>query len=126
LGSPEPVDLVIVIAPIGAERARRGAWPHERLLDRVGRRSLRGEIDLVAERWPDTEILVLRPTPAVQAKMRPNPMSAAAAVPTFVETLHDMKRELASPETWAILERHLYPSPRDGRRISPDAVPSEA
>lgn len=111
LGSDSPLDLIIVIAPMAAERSRRGAWPHERLLDRVGRRSLSEEIELVTSRWPDTDVLVLQPNPAVLAVMRPNPMSATAAVPTFVETMRAMKEELARPEIWEVLERHLVSTP---------------
>src|SRR5690606_27439325 len=110
-GSDSPLDLIIAIAPMAAERSRRGAWPHERLLDRVGRRSLSEEIELVASRWPDTDVLVLQPNPAVLAVMRHNPMSAIAAVPTFVETMRAMKEELARPEIWEVLERHLVSTP---------------
>lgn len=113
LGSPEPLDLIIVIPPMAATNGRSRAWPHERLFDRVGRRSLEQERTLVAERWPGVEMLVLCPPPSVLAEMRPNPMSAEAAVPTFVKTMSAMKRKLAEPEVWEVLRRHLAaPRPR--------------
>lgn len=109
LGSSEELDLVIVIAPLAAEEGRRGAWLGERLFDRVGRRSLDEEMAIVAEAWPHTDVLVLRPTPAVLAAMRPNPMAPEAAVPTFIRTLAAMKRKLAEPEVWDLLHHHLDP-----------------
>ncbi|MFP3913877.1 MAG: patatin-like phospholipase family protein [Actinomycetota bacterium] len=107
LGSVDPLDLIVVIAPMAAEEGRSGAWPHERLLDRVGRRSLRDEKAAVLSAWPHTEVLVLRPPPAVLAVMRPNPMAPDAAVPTFARTLIAMKRQLAETHTWGVLTRHL-------------------
>lgn len=107
LGSPRPLDLVIVIAPMAAEEPRPGAWFHERLFDRVGCRSLSEELAMVEARWPDTEVLVIRPSPAVLDAMRPNYLSPAAAVPTFVRTLAAMKRRLAEPHVWSVLHRHL-------------------
>jgi NTE family protein len=120
LGSPRELDLVLVIAPMAAEEDRRGAWAHERLFDKVGRRTLEEEIRLINEAWPNTEILVLRPTPQILASMRPNPMEADLAVSTFVRTLTAMKRTLAEKETWRILSRHLGVFPRSpGQRVSP-------
>lgn len=107
LGNHRQLDLVLVIAPMAAEEDRRGALPYERLFDRVGRRSLEEEIALIKRQWPDTEILVLRPTPQVLVDMRPNPMDADLAVPAFIRTLISMKRELARPEIWSVLDRHL-------------------
>ncbi|MGH9895249.1 MAG: hypothetical protein ACREA0_25345, partial [bacterium] len=95
------------IAPMAAEEERRGALPHERLFDRVGRRSLDEEIAVIKSHWPNTEILVIRPTPQVLVAMRPNPMDAEFAVPTFVRTLIGMKKCLGEPETWSVLKRHL-------------------
>jgi hypothetical protein len=51
--------------------------------------------------------LVLRPTPAVLAAMRPNPMEPDLAVPAFVRTLTAMKRTLAQPDNWRLLHHHL-------------------
>lgn len=107
LGSGEPLDLLVVIAPMAALEDRNGAWIHEKFFDRVGRRSLDEELAIVARAWPDTDVLVLRPAPAVLGSMRPNPMACDAAVPTFVRTLTSMKRKLAQPDVWNVLERHL-------------------
>ncbi|HEY7563306.1 MAG TPA: patatin-like phospholipase family protein [Acidimicrobiia bacterium] len=107
LGNPRPLDLVLVIAPMAVEEERRGAWMHERLFDRVGRRSLDDEVRLIRSSWPDCDVLVLRPTPAVLAAMRPNPMEPDLAVPAFVRTLTAMKRTLAQPDNWRLLHHHL-------------------
>lgn len=107
LTSSPPLDLVIVIAPMASLSRRRGAWAHERFFDRLGRRALAREIDLVSQAWPDTEVLVLRPPPWVLEQMRPNPMAAERAVSTFVTTLAAMNRHLAEPEVWGVLQRHL-------------------
>jgi NTE family protein len=112
LGRPRPLDLVLVLAPLAAEEERAGAWFHEKMFDRVGRRSLGQELSAVRKAWPDCEILVLRPSRFVLAAMRPNPMDAKAAVPTFVRTLASMKRTLAGLDIWPVLSRHL----REGRR----------
>jgi len=120
LGNPRELDLVLVIAPMAAEEDRRGAWAHERLFDKVGRRTLEREIRLIKEVWPSSDVLVLRPTPQILTTMRPNPMEADLAVSTFVRTLTAMKRTLAEKETWTLLSRHLGVSPRSpGRRVSP-------
>lgn len=107
LGSKRPLDLVLVIAPMAAEEERRGAWAHEKLFDRVGRRSLDEEIQLIKTAWPKCDVLVLRPNPSVLAAMRPNPMEPDLAVPAFVRTLTSMKRTLARHENWQVLRRHL-------------------
>lgn len=107
LGNARPLDLVLVIAPMAAEEERRGAWAHEKLFDRVGRRSLDEEIQLIKAAWPQCDVLVLRPIPSVLAAMRPNPMEADLAVPAFIRTLTSMKRTLARQENWQLLHRHL-------------------
>lgn len=107
LGIRDPLDLVIVIAPLAATEDRAGAWPHERILDRTGRRSLDDELEIIARRWPHTDVLVLRPAPQVLDVMRPNPMNTRAAVPTFIRTLASMKRKLATSEVWRLLDHHL-------------------
>lgn len=107
LGNPEPLDLLLVLAPMAAEAKRNGAHFYEPMFDRVGRSALHDELATIAEVWPDTDTLVLRPTPAVLAAMRPNPMDAAQAVPTFVRTLASLRTRLARPEVWHVLERHL-------------------
>ncbi len=108
LGNPEPLDLVLVLAPMAAEEDRVGAWFHERMFDRVGRSALDEEVRLIREAWPDVDILVLRPPPAVLSAMRPNPMDADAAVPSFIRSLTSFKKTLAHPDVWHLLHRHLH------------------
>lgn len=107
LGSEEPLDLVIVVAPLAAAGPRPGGRFYEDIFDRFGRTALEGEIALVKEAWPDTEFLVIRPDHRVLAAARPNPMSADAAMPAFLRTLRSMKHELAAPATWSMLRRHV-------------------
>lgn len=110
LGHDQPLDLVIVIAPMAADEDREGAWPHERVFDRVGRSALDTELATIRERWPETDILTLTPSAQVLAAMRPNYMDPKAAVPTFIRALIAMKRKLAAPEVWELLDHHLSPS----------------
>ncbi len=63
--------------------------------------------DMVRAAWPDTEILVMKPTAQVLESLRPNPLSVKAAVPAFLATLRSMQDELARPEIWSVLESHL-------------------
>ncbi len=107
LGSARPLDLVLVLAPMAAETQRMRARFHEKMFDRVGQRSLAGEVRLIKDAWPDSEVVVLSPSPSVQNAMRPNPMDASRAVATFTRTLISMKRTLARPEIWEVLEGHL-------------------
>ena len=107
LGSDEPLDLVIVIAPMASLEAREGARLYEGILDRLGATALGGEIDAIHCAWPDTEVLVLRPDQSVLDETRPNPLSAGAAVPSFLRTLRSMRSELARPAVWSVFERHL-------------------
>ena len=117
LGHSEPLDLVLVVAPMAAEVQRRRALFHERMFDRVGLRSLTQEITLIRQTWPDTEVLTLYPAPSVQNAMRPNPMDASRAVATFMRTLISMKRTLSRPDIWSSLERHLI-VPAPSRRVA--------
>ncbi|MBW3666382.1 MAG: patatin-like phospholipase family protein [Actinobacteria bacterium] len=117
LASPEPLDFVLVIAPMAAALQRRRARFHEAMFDRIGLKALDAELRAVSERWPHCETLVLSPSPSVQNAMRPNPMSSARAVGTFMRTLIAMKRTLAQPEVWALLRRHIA---ADG--LNPSAV----
>ena len=107
LGSRLALDLLIVVPPLAQPRRRKGAMFYEPLFDRVGVQSLKAELELLSDSWPETEMLVLRPPPAALDVMRPNPMDATAAVPTFIRTLDAMHDELARPDVWKILERHL-------------------
>jgi len=107
LANPEPLDFVLVIAPMAATVQRRRARFHEAMFDRVGLRALKAELQTIADRWPECEVLVLSPSPSVQNAMRPNPMSSARAVATFMRTLIAMKRTLGQPEVWEPLRRHV-------------------
>lgn len=107
LGHPEPLDLVLVIAPMAAQVRRARALFHEKMFDRVGLRALSQEIELIKKTWPTTDVVTLYPSPSVQNVMRPNPMDASRAVATFMRTLISMKRTLARPEVWDRLEHHL-------------------
>lgn len=107
LGADEPLDLVIVVAPLAAAERRPGARFYEDIFDRFGRIALEAEVALVKEHWPDTDFVILRPDHRVLAVSRPNPMSAEAAMPVFLRTLRAMKHELAAPATWDLLRKHL-------------------
>lgn len=107
LGHSEPLDLVLVIAPMAAQIQRARALFHEKMFDRVGLRSLTSEIEVIKRTWPDTDVVTLYPSPSVQNAMRPNPMDASRAVATFMRTLISMKRTLARPDIWGHLEYHL-------------------
>ena len=107
LASTEPLDLVIVLAPLAASESRPGARFYEDAFDRVGRSALSQELDLVRRHWPDCDVLVLRPDERVLAMARPNPMAVEAAIPSFLTTLRSLNDELSHPSTWRILARHL-------------------
>jgi len=107
LGSPRPLDFVLILAPMAAEQDRDGARFHEKVFDRVGRTALADELSQIRREWPDTEVLVMRPSPPVLAAMRPNPMDVKGAVPSFIRTLIQMRRTLARDEIWGVLSRHL-------------------
>lgn len=107
LGHHQPLDLVLVVAPMAADVQRQRARFHEKMFDRVGIRSLSQEITLIKEAWPDCDVVTLSPSPSVQNAMRPNPLDASRAVATFMRTLISMKRTLARPEVWSRLDRHL-------------------
>lgn len=111
IGHTEPLDLVLVMAPMAAEVQRRRARFHEKIFDRVGERSLREEIDLIKHAWPECDVVTLTPSPSVQNAMRPNPLDPTRAVPTFMRTLILMKRTLARPEVWDRLDDHLVEMP---------------
>lgn len=107
LANPTPLDLVIIVAPLASTYERDDARFYEETLDRIGREALEAELGLIESTWPDTEILVLRPTPEILAASRPNPLSTEAALPTFLRTLRTLREHLGSPEIWSVLRRHL-------------------
>ena len=107
LALPEPLDLVLVIAPLAANVPRRSGRFYEDVFDKAGRTALAAEIAKIRAKWPTTEILVLRPDEHVLDIARPNPMSVSAAIPTFLTTLRSMKYELAHSSTWRVLEEFL-------------------
>jgi NTE family protein len=109
LGLSEPLDLVLIVAPMAADTQRLRARFHEKMFDRVGLRTLDEERNLIRSAWPNCDIVTLTPSPSVQNAMRPNPMDADRAVPTFMRTLISMKRKLAQPEVWSVLSGHLTP-----------------
>ncbi len=107
LASPEPLDLVLVVAPMASDRPRRRAPFYERMLDSAGSTALAAELEHIRSEWPDTDILVLRPDDAVLSILRPNLLSVEASMPSFLRTLRSMRTELARAEVWQVLERHL-------------------
>lgn len=107
LGNPDPLDLVIVIAPMAPTTGRAGGRFYETFMDRAGRGALATELDLVRRAWPETDVVILRPDEHVLAACRPNLMAVDKTVPTFVATLRSMRDELAHPATWNLLSRHL-------------------
>lgn len=118
LAHSEPLDLVLILAPLAATEPRSRGRFYEDVFDRVGRSALASELAMIRKEWPDTEVLVLRPDEAVLDVARPNPMSAGAVIPTFLETLQSMRRELAHGSVWDVLQGHLCdiaPADRSGR-----------
>jgi NTE family protein len=111
LGHGAPLDLVLILAPMAASEHRRRARFHEKMFDRVGVRSLSEEVALIREAWPNCDVVTLIPSPSVQNAMRPNPLDPDRAVPTFMRTLIAMKRTLAQPAVWEVLESHLGSAP---------------
>ncbi len=107
LANPNPLDLLIVIAPLAAEESPTAPRLIDSIFDNAGRAALDGELALVEHEWPETDVIVLRPGPRVLAAARPNPLSVKAAVPSFLRTLMSMRDELAHPEIWDLLDKHL-------------------
>lgn len=107
LANPEPLDLVIIVAPMASTGTRHGGKFYEEVFDRAGRTALAAEMDLLKRTWPETEVLVFRPDQRVLELTRGNPMSVEAAIPSFLATLRSMRDELAHPATWSTLERHI-------------------
>jgi NTE family protein len=117
LGHREPLDLVLVVAPMAAQVQRARARFHEKMFDRVGLKSLRDEIEMITDAWPDCDVVTLFPSPSVQNAMRPNPMDASRSVATFMRTLISMKRTLARSDIWERLHHHLV-SPSINRQAA--------
>lgn len=111
LGNPEPLDLVLVLAPMAAD-AQRSGFNYDALFDRVGKAALDRELAIIREAWPAADVIVLRPEPEVLEEMRPNPMKADAAVPTFIRTMTSMRTKLAKAPVWSVLEQHLEVQPQ--------------
>ena len=107
LGTPGALDLVLVVAPMAAGDLRKRARFYKKVLDGVGSKSLSEELDWIRTAWPDCDVITLSPSLSVQTAARPNPMDPARSVPTFMRTLISMKRTLAQPETWEVLNHHL-------------------
>jgi NTE family protein len=107
LANPDPLDLLVVLAPLAAVEARPGARFYEEMFDRAGRSALDAELATIREAWPHTDVVVLRPDRRVLATTRPNPLSVEAAIPAFLRTLRSLKSDLSRAGTWEILERHL-------------------
>ncbi len=110
LANEEPLDFVLVIAPMAADEIREGGRFYEGLFDRVGRAALDEEVAMIHKAWPSTEVLIITPSVDVQALMGPNPMSATAAVPAFIKALASLRMKLARPEVWGMLRKHLAPA----------------
>ena len=107
LGHPEPLDLVIVIAPMASVESHPDAPFYAAFVDNLGGAALNAELKVLERAWPDTDILVLRPDQSVLAAGRSNPLDPAAALPTFLATLRSMRSALAAPDVWPVLERHF-------------------
>lgn len=109
---PDPLDFILIIAPMATRDPREGARFYESYFERIGADALERELAQIEERWPDTDVVVLRPDDHVRSSARPNPMSVTATVPTFLRTLAYLRRELAKSEVWDLLEQHLVTSRR--------------
>jgi NTE family protein len=118
LGSERPLDMVLVLAPLVADVQRKRARFHEKMFDRAGQRSLAAETRLIKEAWPNCDVVILSPAPSVQNALRPNPMDPSRAVATFTRTLISMKRTLARPEVWELLDHHLGKRVKTRRAVS--------
>ena len=118
LGWREPLDMVLILAPLAAGIQRKRAMFHEKLFDRVGLESLNEEVEMINEEWPDCDVVTLYPSPSVQNASRPNPMDPSRSVPTFMRTLISMKRTLARPEIWERLSHHLLADTRQSPRTA--------
>lgn len=108
LSHGEPLDLVLILAPLAATAPRASGQFYEAMFDQVGRTALATELAMLRAEWPETDVLVLRPSERVLNVARPNLMSVSAAIPTFLATMRSMRNELAHGSVWSILEKHLW------------------
>jgi NTE family protein len=102
-----PLDLILIVAPMASEQGRENARFYEGMFDRLGAESLARELEIIEATWPETDVVVLRPSDDVLAAARPNPMSVEQTIPTFLRTLAFLRRKLAEPDTWDVLAKHL-------------------
>jgi NTE family protein len=112
LGLPEPLDLVIVVAPMAAVENRPDARFYEGYFNRLGGVALDEELDRVRAVWPGLDVIVLRPDAAVLGAGTTNPLDPGAALPCFLATLRSMRSLLAAPDVWPVLEKHFAPTRR--------------
>ena len=103
----QPLDFILIIAPMAGEHGRDDARFYEGLFDRLGSEALQRELEIIEATWPDTDVVVLRPDDSILEAARPNPMSVEQTIPTFVRTLAFLRRELAKSHVWDLLEEHL-------------------
>ncbi len=115
LANEEPLDFVLIVAPMAADETRDGGRFYEGAFDRVGRAALDEELTMIHDAWPKAEVLTITPSVEVQTLLRPNPMSASAAVPAFIKTLASLRTKLARPDVWAMLRKHLAPTSHPAR-----------
>ena len=107
LGSRLALDLLIVVPPLAQPRRRKGAMFYEPLFDRVGVQSLKAELELDSDSWPETEILALRPpTPTGRTRCHATqPHGRQRSRANLHQDACRMHDELARPDVWKILER---------------------
>jgi len=106
----QPLDFILIIAPMAGEVERDNARFYESLFDRLGAEALTRELEIIEATWPDTDVVVLRPDDAILAAARPNPMSVEQTIPTFLRTLTFLRRELAASHVSDLLNEHLGPN----------------
>ncbi|MBT8215817.1 MAG: patatin-like phospholipase family protein [Acidimicrobiia bacterium] len=103
----QPLDFILIIAPMASDEARENARFYEGMFDRLGAEALSRELEIIEATWPEADVVVLRPDNDVLAVARPNPMSVEMSIPTFLRTLAFLRRELAESHVWELLEEHL-------------------
>ncbi len=106
----QPLDFILIVAPMAGEEGRENARFYEGMFDKLGAEALTRELEIIEATWPETDVVVLRPDDAVLAAARPNPMSVEQTIPTFLRTLAFLRRELAESHVWDLLEEHLGPN----------------